>query len=142
MRWFRRKAAGGLGFEDTLRRLLNRGRYAERDDVAEHTASTTRSTSSSVMAEPLGRHRPVRKISSATRPPRIAAVGEHRLQVHRLPRGARLDVERLEVLADRGRRRAELVLVDGGDGEPVGGHAVGRVGHEPDARRLRPSASR
>jgi peptidoglycan/xylan/chitin deacetylase (PgdA/CDA1 family) len=28
MRWFRHKAAGGLGFEDTLRRLLNRGRYA------------------------------------------------------------------------------------------------------------------
>ena len=28
MRWFRHKVAGGLGFEDTLRRLLNRGRYA------------------------------------------------------------------------------------------------------------------
>jgi len=28
MRWFRHKAAGGLGFEDTLPRLLNRGRYA------------------------------------------------------------------------------------------------------------------
>jgi peptidoglycan/xylan/chitin deacetylase (PgdA/CDA1 family) len=28
MRWFRHKAAGGLGFEDTLRRLLNRRRYA------------------------------------------------------------------------------------------------------------------
>jgi peptidoglycan/xylan/chitin deacetylase (PgdA/CDA1 family) len=28
MRWFRHKAAGGLGLEDTLRRLLNRGRYA------------------------------------------------------------------------------------------------------------------
>ena len=28
MRWFRRKVAGGLRFEDTLRRLLNRGRYA------------------------------------------------------------------------------------------------------------------
>ena len=28
MRWFRHKAAGGLGFEDTLRRMLNRGRYA------------------------------------------------------------------------------------------------------------------
>jgi peptidoglycan/xylan/chitin deacetylase (PgdA/CDA1 family) len=28
MRWFRHKAAGGLGLEDTLRRLLNRGRYS------------------------------------------------------------------------------------------------------------------
>ena len=28
MRWFRHKAAGGLGLEDTLRRVLNRGRYA------------------------------------------------------------------------------------------------------------------
>jgi peptidoglycan/xylan/chitin deacetylase (PgdA/CDA1 family) len=28
MRWFRHKAAGGLGFEDTVRRLVNRGRYA------------------------------------------------------------------------------------------------------------------
>jgi len=28
MRWFRRKAEGGLGFEDQLRRLANRGRYA------------------------------------------------------------------------------------------------------------------
>ena len=28
MRWFRHKATGGLGLEDTLRRLLNRGRYA------------------------------------------------------------------------------------------------------------------
>jgi len=28
MRWFRHKAAGGLAFEDTLRRVLNRGRYA------------------------------------------------------------------------------------------------------------------
>jgi peptidoglycan/xylan/chitin deacetylase (PgdA/CDA1 family) len=28
MRWFRRKAAGGLHFEDTARSLLNRGRYA------------------------------------------------------------------------------------------------------------------
>ncbi len=28
MRWFRHKVAGGLGFEDTLRRLLNHGRYA------------------------------------------------------------------------------------------------------------------
>jgi peptidoglycan/xylan/chitin deacetylase (PgdA/CDA1 family) len=27
-RWFRRKVAGGLGFEDTLRRVLNRRRYA------------------------------------------------------------------------------------------------------------------
>jgi len=27
MRWFRRKAAGGLGFEDTVRRALNRRRY-------------------------------------------------------------------------------------------------------------------
>jgi peptidoglycan/xylan/chitin deacetylase (PgdA/CDA1 family) len=27
-RWFRRKAAGGMGFEDDLRRLLNRRRYA------------------------------------------------------------------------------------------------------------------
>jgi hypothetical protein len=27
-RWFRRKVAGGLGFEDTLRRALNRRRYA------------------------------------------------------------------------------------------------------------------
>jgi hypothetical protein len=28
MRWFRRKAAGGLRLEDTARALLNRGRYA------------------------------------------------------------------------------------------------------------------
>ncbi len=28
MRWFRHKAAGGLGFEDTMRRALNRRRYA------------------------------------------------------------------------------------------------------------------
>lgn len=28
MRWFRRKAAGGMTFEDTLRRALNRKRYA------------------------------------------------------------------------------------------------------------------
>ena len=28
MRWFRRKVAGGLGFEDTIRRALNRRRYA------------------------------------------------------------------------------------------------------------------
>jgi peptidoglycan/xylan/chitin deacetylase (PgdA/CDA1 family) len=28
MRWFRRKAAGGLGFEDTVRRAVNRRRYA------------------------------------------------------------------------------------------------------------------
>jgi peptidoglycan/xylan/chitin deacetylase (PgdA/CDA1 family) len=28
MRWFRRKVRGGLGFEDTLRRTLNRRRYA------------------------------------------------------------------------------------------------------------------
>jgi peptidoglycan/xylan/chitin deacetylase (PgdA/CDA1 family) len=28
MRWFRRKAAGGLGFEDTVRRVVNRRRYA------------------------------------------------------------------------------------------------------------------
>ena len=28
MRWFRRKVAGGLGFEDTLRRAVNRRRYA------------------------------------------------------------------------------------------------------------------
>ena len=28
MRWFRHKAAGGLGFEDTVRRALNRRRYA------------------------------------------------------------------------------------------------------------------
>jgi peptidoglycan/xylan/chitin deacetylase (PgdA/CDA1 family) len=28
MRWFRHKVAGGLGLEDTLRRVLNRGRYA------------------------------------------------------------------------------------------------------------------
>jgi hypothetical protein len=28
MRWFRHKAAGGLAFEDTMRRALNRGRYA------------------------------------------------------------------------------------------------------------------
>ena len=28
MRWFRRKVAGGLGLEDTLRRALNRRRYA------------------------------------------------------------------------------------------------------------------
>ncbi len=28
MRWFRRKAAGGMGFEDRLRRIVNRGRYA------------------------------------------------------------------------------------------------------------------
>ena len=27
-RWFRHKVAGGLGFEDTLRRALNRRRYA------------------------------------------------------------------------------------------------------------------
>jgi peptidoglycan/xylan/chitin deacetylase (PgdA/CDA1 family) len=27
-RWFRRKVAGGLGFEDTLRQVLNRRRYA------------------------------------------------------------------------------------------------------------------
>ena len=27
-RWFRRKVAGGLGLEDTLRRALNRRRYA------------------------------------------------------------------------------------------------------------------
>jgi peptidoglycan/xylan/chitin deacetylase (PgdA/CDA1 family) len=28
MRWFRRKAAGGMRFEDTMRSLVNRGRYA------------------------------------------------------------------------------------------------------------------
>jgi peptidoglycan/xylan/chitin deacetylase (PgdA/CDA1 family) len=28
MRWFRRKAAGGLSVEDSLRRIVNRGRYA------------------------------------------------------------------------------------------------------------------
>ena len=28
MRWFRHKATGGLALEDTLRRLVNRGRYA------------------------------------------------------------------------------------------------------------------
>ena len=28
MRWFRRKAAGGMRLEDTARQLLNRGRYA------------------------------------------------------------------------------------------------------------------
>ena len=28
VRWFRRKAAGGLGLEDDLRRLRNRRRYA------------------------------------------------------------------------------------------------------------------
>jgi len=28
MRWFRRKAAGGLSVEDGLRRIANRGRYA------------------------------------------------------------------------------------------------------------------
>ena len=28
MRWFDRKASGGMGFEDTLRRVLNRRRYA------------------------------------------------------------------------------------------------------------------
>jgi hypothetical protein len=27
-RWFERKVAGGLAFEDTVRRLVNRGRYA------------------------------------------------------------------------------------------------------------------
>lgn len=29
LRWFRRKAAGGMAVEDTLRRLANRGRYAD-----------------------------------------------------------------------------------------------------------------
>jgi peptidoglycan/xylan/chitin deacetylase (PgdA/CDA1 family) len=29
MRWFRRKAAGGMAVEDGLRRLVNRGRYAD-----------------------------------------------------------------------------------------------------------------
>jgi peptidoglycan/xylan/chitin deacetylase (PgdA/CDA1 family) len=29
MRWFRRKAAGGLAFEDTLRQVLNRRRYSD-----------------------------------------------------------------------------------------------------------------
>jgi hypothetical protein len=29
MRWFRRKAAGGMAFEDSLRRLLDRRRHAE-----------------------------------------------------------------------------------------------------------------
>jgi hypothetical protein len=28
MRWFRRKAAGGMAVEDGLRRIANRGRYA------------------------------------------------------------------------------------------------------------------
>ena len=28
MRWFERKVAGGMGFEDSLRRLVNRRRYA------------------------------------------------------------------------------------------------------------------
>jgi len=29
MRWFRRKVTGGLAFEDTVRRALNRRRYAD-----------------------------------------------------------------------------------------------------------------
>jgi peptidoglycan/xylan/chitin deacetylase (PgdA/CDA1 family) len=29
MQWFRRKAAGGMALEDTLRRIANRGRYAD-----------------------------------------------------------------------------------------------------------------
>jgi peptidoglycan/xylan/chitin deacetylase (PgdA/CDA1 family) len=29
MRWFRQKVAGGMGFEDTVRRTINRRRYAE-----------------------------------------------------------------------------------------------------------------
>ena len=29
MRWFRRKAAGGMGLEDRLRDLVNRRRYAD-----------------------------------------------------------------------------------------------------------------
>jgi len=28
MRWFRHKVAGGMAFEDTLRRAVNRTRYA------------------------------------------------------------------------------------------------------------------
>ena len=28
MRWFRHKVAGGLGFEDTVRRVVNRPRHA------------------------------------------------------------------------------------------------------------------
>jgi hypothetical protein len=31
MRWFKAKVAGGMGFEDDMRRVLNRWRYAGTD---------------------------------------------------------------------------------------------------------------
>ena len=100
MRWFRRKVAGGLGFEDTLRRAaqpppLRRVHHLKRhavDDAVDVGVGHRRAArEAQAGAEDLLGHRAAAHL----------AVGEQRLQVHGLPRRAGLDVERLEVLADR-----------------------------------------
>ena len=124
-RWFRRKALGGMAFEDDLRRIVNRRPLRLCPHLTrwqsdgqrwgtERTSSTMRSISSSVSELPLGRHRPRSKIRSATAPPTDRAVGEDRLAVQRLPRRTGLDVVGLEGAAD----------VVGGGAE----HARGRSG--------------
>ncbi len=113
-------------------RVVHRG-----DPSTSRTAAMTRSWSASVRLEPLGRHRPGGEDPLGDRSAGDRCLGEQRLEVHRLPRRAGLDVVGFEPEANLLGCRTCLGGIEGDHGEPVGRFAIRRVGHESDAGQAR-----
>ena len=116
-----------------------RARPAQRRRARAVMTPTTRSRSSSARRgaarQAQARGRRCRRPTGAAEHRRL---GEHRLEVQGLPRRPGLDVVRLEGQRGPASRSApKRVGVDQDAGEPVVGLAVGRDGHEADARRGR-----